>query len=65
MTTMTRTKPAQADAVITRSRGVQIKTIHMTCQCGVALTYCADVETFRRERAWKCYRCGEKYLLDA
>ena len=65
MTTLTRTKPAQVDAVITRARGGTLKTIRLVCACGVVLTYCADIETFRRERTWTCYRCGEKYFLDS
>ena len=63
MTTLTRTKPAQVDAVITRARGGTLKTIRLVCACGVALTYCADIETFRMERRWTCYRCGARYPL--
>lgn len=64
-TTLTRTKPASVETSTIRARGGTLKTIRLVCACGVALTYCADIETFRSERKWTCYRCGEKYFLDS
>ena len=64
MSTLQRTKPVEIEATVQRARGVSLKTIRLTCACGVALTYCADAETFRKERNWLCYRCGGRHKLD-